>query len=58
MDDVNLDISIERKLNIQITASYNYDENHRLYLEIDEIDGVDPITIEYTDYDPQYPLYK
>lgn len=58
MDDVNLDISIERKFNIQITASYNYDKNHRLYLEIDEIDGVDPITIEYTDYDSDYPLYK
>lgn len=58
MDDVNLDISIERKFNIQITASYNYDENHKLYLEVDEIDGVDPITIEYTDYDSDYPLYK
>lgn len=58
VDDVNLDVSVERKFNIQITASYDYDENHKLYLEINEVDGVDPITIEYNDYDPDYPLYK
>lgn len=58
IDDVNLEVAIERTFNIQITASYNYDDDHVLCVQIDEIEGVDPITIEYGDYDLDYPLYK
>ncbi len=58
MDDVNLNVDVKRIFNIQIVAMYDYDENNELSLKIDEIKGVEPIIIEYKDFDPDYPRYK
>ena len=58
IDDVDINVDINRNFTIQLVIHYYYDENHQLQVDISEIDGIDPIIIEYGDYDKDYPLYK
>ena len=55
MDKITYDCNVVRNFDFEIHISYSDNTEQS---EVTFVDGGEPITIEYTDYDPEYPLYK
>lgn len=56
-NEVDISANVQRKLSVVAKTHYQHDVHNQLYIESYQL-FVEPITIEVSDYDEDFPLYK